>query len=243
MAQFRSEHIFRGKEIEKDEWIPDELEGSPVRKGQKPVSKNHSDSQSRTNIGGRGSANQRDLSSKTSLPKGMLEPGTKGSGDKLQNSSSGGLQSWVPTTRVSGDDKRIIGKSVEKQQSKVNVRNSAGKSAVDPVTISRSTDPIFRQTLMANGAASVDLLRKWYWERVGQSSDQSGVYSIPSRERIFVILLSAGKTALEFMYSIMTPVERRQFHDILKTPPALSINQITSIRREFIRSLNSLDMQ
>ncbi len=228
MARFKSENIFSGSDVEGEEWIPEALDGRAdfKRENRGPVPPK--------NTVGNPEVAGHTRRSKKPIPSKLKE-----------DPSSPGLKTWMPATRISKDDSRIMERGkVEGKDNRAAAKVARTGAAVhmNPAEISRSVDPIFRETVTANAIHSVDLLRRWYWEKEDHAKKKGGVYSISSRDRIFVILLSLGKNLLERIYSIMTPTERRQFHEILKKPPALSAAKIMEIRREFLRALESTEL-
>ncbi len=96
--------------------------------------------------------------------------------------------------------------------------------------------------ILSNRENSLHLLRRWYWEKPGSAHPPEGereLRQVPPHDRIHVILASLTPRLQEHLFATLSPMERRQFNDILKRPlPALRQGTVDLVRHWFMSAVD-----
>lgn len=231
MTKFRSDRIVRPDGDGSRDWEPE----AKFLRADFPVEKPQEKRESRKDR----DRNDRHDSRKENPPaaKGAKGPDASKGDPHGKKGDPSGIRAFLPPTVASGAEifHRNTSESEpeSKNQTGAKVSEVQANQLVDIRLLGLESDPFLKRAIRENPEAAVDRLRRWYWEK---SQDQKGaLHNVDPRVRIFIVLVSAGKTLVQYLYSIMTPVERRQFHDLLKQPPRVTRESVEQVRREFAR--------
>jgi len=94
---------------------------------------------------------------------------------------------------------------------------------------------LLREIILMFPENSVHILRSWYFEK-GSGSSESG---LPSAERVRIILQSAGKELLAMLFPILSPMERQNMAELLRTPVGVGRPVADAVRREFTEKVKN----
>lgn len=95
-----------------------------------------------------------------------------------------------------------------------------------------SKQGLLGDTVLANLENSRHVLRNWLWEKAGTST--SRIAYIEPKDRIYLALRLMGIDVLQVLFKTMTPKEREQFVNILKTPRSMTDGFAAAVQTEFI---------
>lgn len=162
------------------------------------------------------------------------------------------VQSWAPPTieqsvrnessgnvmkaRPAGMPKQLH--QTKQNQPLVRQPSSAAKqpAAKDPAF--DMTRKLLVESVLMFPQQAADVLRSWYWEKPGR---QTPLRNIPPENRIFVVLKSLPSSSLETLYSYMTPVERKQMHEIRQKPHHVTAGEIIKVRQDFLDRITNAE--
>ena len=80
---------------------------------------------------------------------------------------------------------------------------------------------------------AVNQLRNWFWAKPGTPADNPALARVDGKERIFIVLATAGKKITEYLFTMMSPKERAQMQAILRNKYKPSPGEIVVVRNAF----------
>jgi hypothetical protein len=156
---------------------------------------------------------------------GIREPVKKNSG--ISGSSENPAErvhSWAPP-KIGAGEKVIRSRSVS---AVTPAESSSALPANHPVI---AADPVLKAAVIPNPELAVYRIRNWFFEKPGKS--EKGIYSVSPHLRIYIVLSLLGAELIKVIYSIMSPTERRQIHQILKADLMAGRHEIEIVKTEF----------
>lgn len=139
------------------------------------------------------------------------------------------VKKWIPPT--------ITSLNTTSQKSKNNFQRvipvPQKKQEIEPIAVQKSSQDMTRMyinnTIVSHPILTIDILRKWYWEK-----------NPASYKKIFIILRSLSKEHLIHLLHYFTEIEKKQFIEIYKKNIKPDRSEILSARQEFIHFIKEL---
>ncbi len=158
-------------------------------------------------------------------PEALVPPKAK---PAAENKSQERIHSWSPPKVES--NKKVI-----RARSSAAAASEAGDTGLKRKQSVIQADVSVRGMVSQRPELAVYRIRNWFFEKPG--SRNGGIYSVHPHLRIYITLSLMGAALIKTVYSIMSPSERKQIHQILKTDLMASQEEIETVKDEFINMI------
>jgi hypothetical protein len=160
---------------------------------------------------------------------------TKKKADPAEPVERASVASWIPPNLATGGKitppAEARGEKISSGQIIKN-RPPAEKSPPQSQYENIVSVRLLREIIRAYPENSMYILRNWYFEK----PDARGVHP---HQKIRVVLESAGMEILQFLFRMLSPVERRSMAEILKGPRLSDEKASDEFRREFMEKVKN----
>ena len=93
---------------------------------------------------------------------------------------------------------------------------------------------LMQETVLADPELAIRYLRRWYWEKWPPTEKVSGVRTVPPHDRLQIVLMTLGAKVQQYIYRIMSPVERGKFNEVATRNKTYSPATVNLVCREFM---------